>query len=495
MTMNWHTTQFGALVLGISALLAIVPCLIAFRRARAWGDWDLTSTLVFLTGVLCALPTALVILTSGRPERFDEFGNELPAHPDSLDAFGNQLAEGPLRAWATYVGQVTTALLIAVGAVFFLHHVLRRARLNVAPLIAIVLILAIALSNGLNGYQIFTFRQLALLAVLLAATVARPGRSAFLGAAAVGLLLTVVGGIQALVQPSSVFHACRFDKCGPFGALYTGVFINGNIYGELLALSVPFIWLSLRGRVRVVLACYVALVVVATDARGAALAGLSSLVLLALLRPRLPQQVDGTQRVGPGATSGGGRNTSAGVTGLAALAACLAAVGGFLLPYRVQSLDMLSHRSYAWQLTMEHLSTSPLFGFGAGAWKNLYLDGQIPVELAISPHNQWLDVRYAGGLVGLVLFTALITYIVMRGGRANLAVACCVILPVLVSGTVGRPWSFGISDTQTFTLIAATLVPVVRGAATGGEGRPTESPKDEVSRPMTVAAPARTPGH
>ncbi|GHE52742.1 hypothetical protein GCM10017771_75040 [Streptomyces capitiformicae] len=461
--MNWHSTQMGALVLGIAALLAIPPCLIAFRRARAWGDWDLTSTLVFLTGVLNALPTVLFIVVSGRPERRDEFGNELPGRPDSLDAFGNQLPGGPLSDWANQVGQVTSFLLIAGSLVFFLRGVLRGARINVAPLIAFVLVLELALSNGLNGHQVFSGRQLALLAVLMAASVARPGRSAFLGAAAVGLLLTVLGGIQALVQSSSVFHACRFDKCGPFGALYTGVFVNENIYGQLLSLSVPFIWLSLRGRVRVVLACYVAFVTIATDARVAALAALSSLVLLVLLHPRLPQSADGARPATPEGSNRSGTPSTKAVA-LAALVTCLVAVGEFLLPYVAQSHDRLSQRPYAWHLAVQYLSESPIFGFGGAAWPNLHIQGQIPVAIAISPHNQWLDVGYAGGLVGLVLFAALITYILLRGGRANIVVACCVLLPVLINGALDRPWSFGFTDTQTFTLVAATLVPIVRGS-------------------------------
>ncbi|MFF5493577.1 O-antigen ligase family protein [Streptomyces aquilus] len=453
--MNWHTTQTGSLALGLTALLAVIACLVAFRRSRAHGDWDGTSSLVFLTGILGALPTVLFILVSGRPEQVDTFGNELPNRSDRLDAFGNQLPGGPLSSWAHQVSQMATALTVAAALIFFVQRLLRGARINLAPVIAITLWLEMALANGLNGYQILTFRQLGLLAVLLAASVARPGRSAFLGAAAVGLVLTISGGLLALVRPDHVFHACRQDKCGPFGALYTGVFVNGNIYGELLALSVPFIWLSLRGRVRAVLAGYVVLVVIATDARAAALAAVSCFMLLVLSRPHLPQ--------GDRAEDG----VTAGRTALAGLVTGCAAVGGFFLPYVAQNYAPLSARSYAWRLALEQLSASPILGFGADAWQTLHLNGQIPVALSISPHNQWMDVRYAGGMVGLALFTLLITCILLRGGRANFVVACCVMLPVLVSGVLGRPWSFGISDTQSFLLVAATLVPVAVRIRTG----------------------------
>ncbi|WP_441249444.1 O-antigen ligase family protein [Kitasatospora sp. McL0602] len=467
--------QVLALLLGITALLALVPAGLGLGRAVGHGDWDLTSSLVLLAGLAASLPTALASLAA----------QQTPA----TDAFGT--VQVGLSATAYRLDQAANATLLAACLVFFVVRCCSgRAKVNVAPLIAAAICLVTAVSDGLNGHQIFASRQVVLLAVLLAAAVARPGRPAFLGAAACGLLLTVLGGLRALLRAQDVFRDCRSDKCGVLGVLYTGVFPNENTFGLALALSVPFVWLGLRGRVRVVLACYVAAVVVATGSRQAIVTAAVALLLLLVLRPHLPE--DGPRRLRPARALG---------------AAGAAAAVGLMLPFLPFAPESFSQRAQFWAVAREQLPGSPLFGFGAKAWGDLYHVGQIPVALTYSPHNQWIDVLYAGGLTGLVLFLALLAYLLLRGGRQGLALASCLLTPVLVAACLERPWSFGISDWLTFTLVATALLPVtakVRLPSPVPPARPSgahatavslraTTPTGAASRPRPAAVPRRTP--
>jgi len=428
-----------ALTLGIIAMLAMIPIAAGARSARAHGDWDSTTTFVFLVGILTSLPRILLGLISP--------GNA------TVDAFGN--VDVALTGWAYRVEQMTTGFLVVGGLLFFAHRCLRpHTRINGLPLIAILLWLTIGLSDGLNHHPMFSPRQLALFALLLAAVVARPGRSALLGAAAVGLLLATLGGVEALVHSDAVFRECRSDKCGPLGTLYTGIFVNENLYGLPLALSVPFIWLAVRGPARIVLAIYVAAIACITGSRTSEIAALAALAVLLALRPSITDD--------PSTASSPSREAPSARSLLALLTVTGAACAGLVLPFLNLNPDSLSQRVYFWDLARGQISSSPIYGLGSNAWQHLYDVGQIPVALTYSVHNQWLDVLYTGGSIGLFLFVLLLVFSLIRSAPVNLLAAACVLIPFLAASALERPWSFGISDELSFTLLAAMLAPAGR---------------------------------
>ncbi len=452
------------LLIGIAALLAVIPWGMALARARAFGDWDLTATLVFSIGVLANLPTAVYVMSTGRPERLDPLGDVVIGFPQ----------------WVDQLGRLTSGLLLVGCAAFVFYRLfVARAALNPAPLLAFVVVMSLALSDGLQGQQLLAPRQLTLLVVLLAASVARPGRPAFLGAASVAMLYTVLGGVEALIAPEAVFRDCRADNaCGVMGVLYSGVFTNENIFSLLVVVCIPLAWLGLRGRVRVVLACYLALMAVATGSRLAEVAAVVTLALLLLLRPRLPDEASrGTERVRAGRV----------MTALPVLGA--AVVVGAVLPFHHSRFGDLGIRATIWDMARHELSGSPLFGFGARAWPGKYRSGEIPAAVSPSLHNQWMDVLYAGGIVALLLFAALLAYLLLRGGSAGFPVAACVLAPVLLASVLERPWSFGITNSMTFALVAATLLPVT---ALPTAIRRAASPTAATSDSSPAGAPART---
>ncbi|KOG29407.1 O-antigen ligase family protein [Streptomyces resistomycificus] len=447
------------MALGILAVLSLIPIAVALIRSRVFRDWDLTATVVFLTGVLANAPTVAYVIRAGRPQLLDPRGETVIGFP----------------GWVNQIGSVANGLLLATCVVFVVHRLLvTRPRINVAPLLALTLVALFALSDGLHGQQFLAPRQFVLLAVLLAAVVARPGRAAFLGASAAVLLFTVLGGIEALVEPASVLRECRPDNpCGLLGVHYAGVFTNENIFSLLLALGVPLVWLGLRGRVRVLLACYVAFLAVATGSKLATVAALAALALLVLLRPRLMSE--------------GGRRVSPGRILLTVPVLGVASFIGLAAPFHHPGADRLGDRATIWEMARTELGGSPFLGFGGKAWSGKYQVGEIPAAVSPSLHNQWIDILYASGLVGLVLFVLLLAHLLLKGGTAAFPAAACVLLPVLLASVLERPWSFDISNSLTVTLVAALLIPAAVRPATAAAAPGSGSSPD--------ALPVRTPCH
>ncbi|MFE3031424.1 O-antigen ligase family protein [Streptomyces canus] len=444
------------MILGILAVLSLIPTAAALRRARAHHDWDLTATVVFMTAVLANTPTSAYVIHTGRPEQLDPQGEAVIGFP----------------SWVNHIGTVANGLLLVLCVAFVVHRVLSsHARIHLAPLLALGLTVLFAVSDGLHGQQFLAPRQLVLLTVLLAAAVARSGRPAFLGAAAAVLLFTVLSGIEALVNPASVMRECRTDNpCGLLGIHYSGIFTNENIFSLLLTLGIPFVWLGLRGRSRVFLASYVAFLAVATGSKLAAVAAVATVALLVLLRPALPDEA--------------ARTPTAGRFLIAAPALVAAAVVGFAVPFRDTHIGGLGDRAVIWDMAKEELGDSPFTGFGGNAWSGKYQLGEIPAAVSPSLHNQWIDILYAGGMVGLALFVLLLAHLLLKGRTAGFPVAACVLFPVLLSSVLERPWSFGISNALTFTLVAALLIPPA--------GRRAVASTVPESGSSPAAAPART---
>jgi hypothetical protein len=439
-------SALAVLVAVISALMLPVAWR-ALRTAIAHRDWNSTSTLVFFAGLTGNLPTALSQLVS-------------PSQP-TYNAFG--ILEVGLTGWALRLEQLTTVALLAGSVVFFSLRFTRQ-RYLLAPFIALTVAFAGDLSDLIHAQSgAFSPRELTLLALLLAAMVARPGRSAYLGAAAVGVLFALLGGLQAVLHSADVFRACRADKCGAGGALYVGAFTNENVFGLLLALTIVFVWLAVRGRPRVLLTLYLVASVYLTGSRTSQLAAAAAIVVLPMLRPVLRDDPDTLQPAG-----------RRGQRDLAVAAVVIAALAGLVLPLLPLAPAALSGRAYFWQLAREGIAHSPLIGYGSTAWSNLYQVQLIPIAGTYSVHNQWLDVTYAAGLIGFVLLMILVICLLVQAGPYLIVVAS-VLVPIFVASAAERPWSFGINDGMTFVLLAVVLSPPVGAFRSVAEERPAAS--------------------
>jgi hypothetical protein len=415
------------IVVGSSLLVLPFAARAFWASAIVHREWTTTSSLIFLSGMVGGLPTALSNLIDPRPETFDPFGN----------------VEVGLAGWAAQLQLLVIVASLVAALVFFIWRASRELVIG-GPWIAIALVVVVASSDVVNGHLAdLGPRLVVLLALLLAASVAQPGRPALLGAAAVGLTYGLLGAVQAAIHPTDAFRACREDKCGVGGALYAGAVTNENAMGVVMALTIPFMWLAFRGRGRVVLIGYVVATVALSGSRTAQLAAVAALLALVILRPNLdlPRSV----------TAAPARELASivGVVGMAIL--------GALLPLLTWTgVGELGDRSYFARLALAGISESPLIGQGGTAWGRLYQIGVIPIAGTYSPHNQWLDVAYASGLIGLVLFIALLGDLLLRSPLL-INTSAAILIPVLVTSTLERPWSFATNDGTTFTLLAALL--------------------------------------
>jgi hypothetical protein len=421
-----------ALLIAVTSILMLPVAGHALRTVIAHRDWNATSTLVFLAGLAGNLPTALSNLVS-------------PSQP-TYNAFG--VVEVGLSGWALRLEQLTTVALLAGSMLFFLLR-FQRQRYLLAPFIALAVALVGDLSDAAHAQAgALGPRELTLLGLLLAAVVARPGRSAYLGAAAVGVLFALLGGLQALLHPADVFRVCRVDKCDTAGALYVGAFTNENTFGLLLALTMVFVWLTVRGRPRVLLTLYLGASVALTGSRTAQLAALAAVVVILVLRPSLQDVPNAYQAAG-----------QRGRRDFAVVVVVTTVLAGLVLPLLSFAPTSLSGRAYFWQLARAAIANSPFIGYGSTAWANLYQFRLIPIAGTYSVHNQWLDVSYAAGLIGLVLLVSLVLCLLLRAGP-DLIVVASVLIPIFIASVAERPWSFGINDGMTFTLLAVVLSPI-----------------------------------
>jgi O-antigen ligase len=419
----------------ILALAVVAASLLVFPfAARAfWAsaivrrEWTSTSSLIFLCGMVGGLPTALSNLVSPRPEAFDAFGN----------------VRVGLTGWAAQFHVLVVTVTLATAVIFFVLRVGREPVVG-RGWIAIVLVVVVASADMLHGgVAELGPRLLTLLALLLAISVAQPGRPAYLGAAGVCLAYAFLSCVQAAVHPTYAFRTCRFDKCGPGGALYTGALSNENVLGLIMALSIPFVWLALRGRDRIVVLGYVAVIVALTGSRTAQIAAVAALLALVILRPT--QETSG----GPGPGPVRQVRSIVIVTSLAVLGILLP-----LVPWTAAS--GLGDRTYFWRVALDGIRESPLLGKGGSAWPRLYELGEIPISASYSPHNQWLDILYASGFAGLALFVVLLGHLLLRDARL-ITTSAMILVPILTASALERPWSFAINDGLTFTLLAALL--------------------------------------
>ena len=98
-----------------------------------------------------------------------------------------------------------------------------------------------------------------------------------------------------------------------------------------------------------------------------------------------------------------------------------------------------------------------LIGNGAIGWQHIRQAGLIDFSATYSVHNQWLQVMYGGGLVGLGLLIAALALLVKQAGAQYRPVVGCVLAPVLCLAITERPWAIDYLDWLIWALPGALL--------------------------------------
>lgn len=426
------------LILTGSATIAFLVVASARRRKMFHGAWDASSNYIMIMAWLLLIPSAYVQFTGGVPKIIDALGLVV-AVPDSRVAQLNQLV----------------ALAVALVGIFtFVRGLIRRQPVYTPPLLAALLVMLTDLSSAFAGASTpGNPRIIALVALFVGASVLPRGKGARLGVAAVGLSVAMVSGLLIAVDYSAAFRYCRADKCGPLGNLFFGVTTGENVLGLILVSTIPAVFLAFKGRYRWTLSAYLVLVTYWGGSRTALQAGLVIAAVIFLTRISVDRRA-------------GGR------TKLVVYGSALAGIAvGVVLPYLPLDSSAFTNRAYLWKLAREQIGQSEVMSYGALQWGNQVAYGAITRDEAYSVHNQWLDIRYTAGALGIAVFMCVVIVALSKVAKGHGSTAMFLFLPVIFTGIFERTWAFGLLDVWGW-MCAATLLSLEQRRIEKDEPRP-----------------------
>jgi len=191
--------------------------------------------------------------------------------------------------------------------------------------------------------------------------------------------------------------------------------------------------------------------VLATGSRSSLFAVAATLLVLVALRPTFDRPL--------------GPESATTVRVLALIGVLVGAV----LPFMSFDATSFTGRVGLWELAKQQLAESPWVGLGGKAWSANLDSGLITADQAYAVHNQWLDVGYATGMLGVALFLILWIVAVRSGGSPTSALGLVILIPVIYLGVFERPITFTSLDVFTWIFPALFLaLPVLARSATGG---------------------------
>lgn len=441
-------------ILVLSALCAVVSAW--QRRASLKERWNASSTLIFLAGVALN-PLHLVAVATGS---YHISRDPISGH--------RSLVYGSLPG--TVLRYVMMAALV-ITLVVILHRLANRRAVNQNALAALAVVFVIAVSSWYNGHSIPFVTLTVVVALLVLAAYSVPGDGARLGAASVGVFLAAASLFFYFYDRAAVTRPCGSNKCGPLDVLYSGAFINENALGLTLVVALPFVLTACSGSLRWWSAAFLSLSVYATGSRTSFIACLVTLAVFSVVALVRKNSMNAAQQV---------------VTVAVLISASTALASPFVM--NTPDIDPFTGRARLWWIALYHLNGNWFIGLGADGWRALQTTSALyGTEATYSPHNQWMDVLFAGGIVAAIALTVFI-YFVARSGMGDERIAACLALvATMVVGTTERAWSFGNADWLFWTVLAACLVAAparYRGAtAAAGPSHPARSTRKPEGTP------------
>jgi hypothetical protein len=412
------------LIVAGAAAIALMFIASAGRKRMFHGRWDASSTYIVVVAWLLLLPAAFVQASGGVQTTTNIIGL-IVALPDPR---------------ASQLNQLSALVIASVGLLTFVRGVAHHRQIYTPALLAAFLVMVTDLSSAIAGNSAPGGpRLIALVAIFVGASVLPRGAGARLGFAAVGLSVAVLSGLLVVVDFEAASRYCRVDKCGPLGNLLFGVTTGENVLGLILASSIPAVFLAFKGRYRWILSLYLLGLVYAGGSRTALQAAVAIAAVMILTRLAVDVRAAGwTKLVVYGSA----------VLGLAV---------GLVLPYLPLDPSLFTNRAHLWQIAQEQIGRSELVGFGALQWGSQVDYGGLTPDQAYSVHNQWLDIRYTAGALGLIIFVSMVSLALSKVARGQGPTALFLFLPVAFTGIFERTWAFGLLDTWGW-MCAATLL-------------------------------------
>nr|WP_307330843.1 O-antigen ligase family protein [Microbacterium sp. SORGH_AS_1204] len=406
--------------LGVTGLLFVALRVVAHVRAR-----ELDSNYILIgTAVMLANGTAVVSQFSG--------GRTLVL--SGVDSYVAVLSPA-----AEQFSKFTLPVMFVVVLGYVVAQYRRGVAINGLAATYLMLLVFSSMGSVLGGGNFITTARLTLLLPVVALLLGRPSAGAIKGAAVALATLLCLSGVLALVSPDQASAVCDARKCGVFGSLFNGVAFNFNGFGLLMALAIPVMYFGLD-KFREYFTGFALIAVFATGSRTAQLASAIVVVLLYLNR-LLGRQNHALRLFLPSAVCG---------------ASALFIV---MLPFMKLDPGEFTGRVGLWDLALSQMRGSWLFGLGPDSWAAQVDDGAISYVSAYSTHNQLIEILYVSGIVGLCLYIVLITGLIVRM-REALVPLLSILAPALVIGSTERPWTLGIADWLSWSILLLLVIKV-----------------------------------
>ena len=165
----------------------------------------------------------------------------------------------------------------------------------------------------------------------------------------------------------------------------------------------------------------------------------------------------------------------------------------FARPSMASASDISSGRTIVWSNAFDVLASNPLYFFSGVGWNTWSFSG-----LRVAPHNQYLSMYFELGLVGLVAFLLLLTYVARvplrtlkkapvryRAMLVSLVFSVLILLVGMLFATLGFPWVF------LWTFFALSLRIILEGPGKQEAGQASGSQAAVQRAPMRTMLPAK----
>ncbi|MCH9737080.1 MAG: O-antigen ligase family protein [Actinomycetia bacterium] len=427
------TTQAAVILGTVVAAIALASGIArTLRRREGWSFGAL-------------LGACFVILTFSFVQLLATYTN---SWVEVTDVYRNVSLELP--DWGQMLFRLVIILIVPVAIALFIAGMVRRdAQVNI-PAVLIIIVLLVSLGSSLlNGDIPFQAFSVAYLCILLACVFAPRGLSVHLGIATVCMVAAIASGIALVAhQDVSVIECLAGHKCGVLGFNFRGVLGNENALALYLALAMPFVYIGFGGWEGLVMSGYLAGLILLTGSRSGTLTAVVTFAVLVVVRPDIRRP----------------KRTPVRSTLLSGLLVSAFAIG-LVLPLVVQDPSALSGRAALWQLARNTLADPAAFAYGTGlfGWNHVHEAGLIDASAVYSVHNQWLQVLFSTGIIGLVFFLGAISVLLWQARNGYFQVAACVLVPFFILGVTERPWPIDTADWLCWAVPGALLCyPVVR---------------------------------
>lgn len=372
--------------------------------------------------------------------------------------------------WAVLALRGAFVLTMAGALTLFVAGMRRRDAVLNIPAVLLTLMLAVSMASSLlHGDIPLQPFSLVYLCILLATVFAPRGFGIHLGVATVVMIIAVTSGFALLIHSDFSAMECTAGyKCGILGFRFRGVFDNENAFAMYLGLAMPFVYMAFRGWEGIVMATYLAFLVVLTGSRSGTLTAAVTLATLLVMRPDVRHATRATVR---SIALGAGLLTTVAV--------------GLALPIIVSDTSAFSGRADLWRQARIALADPATFIYGTGmfGWQHVHEQGWIDASAVYSVHNQWLHVLFSTGIIGLACFLGAIGIMLWQARNTYFLVIGTVLMPYTVLAVTERPWPIDTADWLAWTVPAALLCYPAMRPAPDAQGQATSSQELDSTAP------------